>query len=183
MQVTLEDIKVMCVVAIGGLEGIKDAWDKLEAPLPSLKGRKFYGTYLNGEYRACVALDDDDPATLGLDTIPGGTYVRRKIQNWSERTSEIGETFAAMAAEYPIDPTRPEIEFYRSQKELILYMPITRVRHRAENNVTVRMNAAQQADGADLVARGGSSAGHWAFIWYGKIVFGKMRFGGLRSYR
>ncbi|MEW6404485.1 MAG: GyrI-like domain-containing protein [Chloroflexota bacterium] len=127
MQVTLEDIKVMCIVARGGLEGIKDAWDKLEAPLPSLKGRKFYGTYLNGEYRACVALrDDDDPAALGLDTwtIPGGTYVHRKIQNWSERTSEIGQTFAAMAAEYPIDPMRPGIEFYRSQKELILYMPI-----------------------------------------------------------
>jgi hypothetical protein len=127
MRVTLEDIKVMCVVAIGGLEGIKDAWEKLEAPLPSLKGRKFYGTYLSGEYRACVAMrDDDDPAALGLDTwtIPGGTYVRRRMENWSERTSEIGETFAAMAAEYPVDPTRPGIEFYGGQKELILYMPV-----------------------------------------------------------
>jgi len=127
IQATLEDVKVMCVVAVGGLEGIKEAWEKLEMPLPSLKGRKFYGTYLNGEYRACVALrDDDDPIALGLDkwTIPGGTYAHRKIQDWPERTGEIGKTFAAMAAEYPVDPTRPEIEFYRSQKELILYIPI-----------------------------------------------------------
>ena len=127
IQVTLEDIRVMCIVAIGGLEGIKDAWEKLEAPLPSLKGRKFYGTYLNGEYRACVALrDDDNPASLGLDTwtIPGGTYGRRKIENWSEDTSEIAKTFAAMTAEYPVDTMRPGIEFYRSQKELILYLPV-----------------------------------------------------------
>ncbi len=127
MQVTLEAIEVMCIVAIGGLEGIKEAWDKLEAPLPGLKGRRFYGTYLNGKYRACVAIrDDDNPAALGLDTwtIPGGTYVRTKMENWSERTSEIGETFEALAAKYPVDPTRPEIEFYKSQKELILFMPI-----------------------------------------------------------
>jgi hypothetical protein len=127
IQVTLKDIKVMCVVARGGLEDIKDAWEKLEAPLPSLKGRKFYGAYLSGEYRACVALrDDDDPVPLGLDTwtIPGGAYVRRKKENWLEDTSEIAKTFAAMAAEYPVDPTRPGIEFYRSQKELFLYLPI-----------------------------------------------------------
>ena len=127
MHVTLEDVKVMYVVAIGGLQGINEAWDKLETPLPSLKGRKFYGTYLNGEYRACVALrDDDDPAALGFETwiVPGGTYARRKIEDWPERTFEIGKTFAAMAAEYPVDPTRPNIEFYRSQKELILFLPI-----------------------------------------------------------
>lgn len=127
MPVTIEDIKVMYVVAIGGLSGIKAAWAQLEASLPSLKGRRFYGTYLNGEYRACVALrDDDNPAALGLDTwaIPGGTYVQRKIEDWPDRTSEIGEAFADMAAEHPMDPMRPGIEFYRSQKELILYMPI-----------------------------------------------------------
>jgi len=127
MQVTLEDIPVMCVVAIDGLDGIKGAWDKLEAPLPTLKGRKFYGTYLNGEYRACVALHkDDDPAALGLDAwvIPGGAYARRKMVNWSEHADEIGATFAAMAEEYPGDPTRPSIEFYRSQTELQLLLPI-----------------------------------------------------------
>ena len=128
MRVTLEDIKVMFVVATGGLEGAKEAFDRLEARLPSLKGRKFYGTYLNGEYRAGVALQaDDDPASLGLETwvIPGGAFARRKMTNWSARIPEIGETFQAMAAEYPADPTRPSVEFYRSLKELILFLPIT----------------------------------------------------------
>ena len=44
MQAALEDVKVMYVVALRGLQGIKEAWDKLETPLPSLRGRKFYGT-------------------------------------------------------------------------------------------------------------------------------------------
>jgi hypothetical protein len=57
-------------------------------------------------------------------TIPGGTYGRRKIENWSVDTSEIAKTFEAMTVEYPVDPIRPAIEFYRSQKELILYLPI-----------------------------------------------------------
>ena len=64
------------------------AMQELEARLQSLKGRKFYGTYLNGQYRACVALKDgDDPADLGLKTwvIPGGEFARRKMKNYMEK--------------------------------------------------------------------------------------------------
>ncbi len=52
MEVTLEDIQIMCVRAEGGPEGAKQALDKLESRLPALKGRKFYGTFHAGEYRA-----------------------------------------------------------------------------------------------------------------------------------
>ena len=127
MFVTLDDIKVMFVVSANGPEGAGEAFDRLEARLPSLKGRKFYGTLLHGEYRACVALEAQDaPAAMGLDTwiIPGGAYVRRKLTGWPERLPEIGETFKAMAAEFPADPTRPNVEFYRSQKELLLFMAV-----------------------------------------------------------
>lgn len=127
MLVTLEDIKVMFVVAPSGPQGAGEAFDRLEAPLPSLKGRKFYGTMLNGEYRACVALEAQDaPAAMGLETwtIPGGDYVRRKLERWPERIPEIGQIFGALAAEHPRDPARPNIEFYRSQKELLLFMAV-----------------------------------------------------------
>ena len=128
MLVTLDDIKVMFVVSGRGVQGAGEAFDRLEAHLPSLKGRKFYGTLLNGEYRACVALEAPDaPAAMGLQTwtIPGGAYARRKLLRWSERLPEIGETFRAMAAEFPADRTRPNIEFYRSQKELLLFLAVT----------------------------------------------------------
>ncbi len=128
MLVTLEDIKVMFVVSPSGPQGAGEAFDGLEARLPSLKARKFYGTMLNGEYRACVALEpQDSPGAMGLETsiIPGGVYARRKLERWSESLPEIGEIFGELAAEYPRDPARPNVEFYRSQKELLLFMPVT----------------------------------------------------------
>jgi hypothetical protein len=127
MLVTLDPVTVMFVVSPSGPQGAGEAFDNLEARLPSLKGRKFYGTLLNGEYRACVALEAQDaPATMGLQTwtIPGGAYARRRLDRWSERLPEIGQIFGALAAEYPRDPARPNIEFYRSQKELLLFMAV-----------------------------------------------------------
>jgi len=128
MLVTLDDVRVMFLVSPSGPQGAGEAFDRLEARLPSLKGRKFYGTMLNGEYRACVALETQDaPAAMGLETwtIPGGAYARRKLEGWSERLAEIGQIFGALAAEYPRDPARPNIEFYRSQKQLLLFMAVT----------------------------------------------------------
>ena len=127
MLVTLEDVPVMFVVSPSGVQGAGEAFDGLEARLPSLKGRKFYGTLLDGEYRACVALEAQDaPAAMSLRTwvIPGGVYARRKLERWSERLPEIGRIFGALAAEHPRDPARPNIEFYRSQKELLLFMAV-----------------------------------------------------------
>jgi len=127
MIVTLDPVKVMFVVSPSGPQGAGEAFDRLEAFLPSLKGRKFYGTMLNGEYRACVALEAQDaPATMGLQTwtIPGGAYARRRLDRWSERLPEIGQIFGTLAAEYPRDAARPNVEFYRSQKELLLFMAV-----------------------------------------------------------
>ncbi|MBI1727357.1 MAG: hypothetical protein HYR50_08810 [Candidatus Rokubacteria bacterium] len=127
MLVTLDDVRVMFVVSPSGPQGAGRAFDRLEASLPSLKGRRFYGTMLNGEYRACVAIEAQDaPAAMGLETwtIPGGVYARRKLERWQERTAEIGQIFCALAAEYPRDPVRPNVEFYRSQKELLLFMAV-----------------------------------------------------------
>ena len=127
MLVTLDDVKVMYVVSPNGPLGAGEAFDRLEARLPSLKGRKFYGAMLNGEYRACVAIESQDvPASMDLETwtIPGGAYVRRKMERWPERLAEIGQVFDVLAAEHPRDPARPNIEFYRSQKELLLFMAV-----------------------------------------------------------
>jgi len=127
VEVILSDIEVMCVVAEAGPADAQQAFDKLESKLKSLKGRRFYGTYHAGEYRACVALlPDDKPDALGLETyiIPGGKYIREKMMQWTERLPEIGKTFIALSEQYPTDPTRPSIEFYRSQTELLLFLPV-----------------------------------------------------------
>lgn len=131
MEVTLNDVSIMYLVAEGGTTGARDAFNTLEGKLPSLKGRKFYGTFQpeTGEYRACVAIESgDDPQRMGLATgvIPGGLYLREKMKNWMSRIDEIGKTFIAMAErEKPrVDHGRPSVEFYRSQDELVLLLPI-----------------------------------------------------------
>src|SRR5207245_2099201 len=68
-EIQLEDISVMRVVAKGGPSGARAAFDEVESKLPSLRGRKFYGTYHEGEYRASVAMNEGDtPHALQLTT-------------------------------------------------------------------------------------------------------------------
>jgi hypothetical protein len=129
IEVILESVKVMYVEAEGGLSGIRQSWEKLESKLLSLKGRKFYGTYNYADkvYRACVAINSEkEPEALNLATwiIPGGKFLREKIVGWSSRPEIMGEIFESMAQERDPDPTRPSIEFYKSQNEVILLLPI-----------------------------------------------------------
>ncbi|SRR6266571_5665368 len=128
-EVMLEEAAVMYVESPNGLAGAAAAFDRLEAHLPSLRGRRFYGTFQRpaGPYRACVALvPGDDPTALGLPTwtIPGGKYARRKLPDREKRLPEIGTTFAQMSATCEPDASRPSIEFYRSQRELLLFLPV-----------------------------------------------------------
>ncbi len=82
-EVELEDISVMWFVAKDGPSGARAAFDELESKLPSLRGRKFYGTYHEGEYRACVAMNEgDDPHAIKLSTWvirEGGICARRSM--------------------------------------------------------------------------------------------------------
>jgi hypothetical protein len=129
LKETLDTVEVMCLIADPGPAGIKGSWDRLEGILPSLQGRKFYGTYdfPDGPYRACVALRaEDEPETLGLQrrTIPGGLYLRRRLANWHEAPDRIRIAFGEMSGQVPPDGHRPRIEFYRRHDEVILYLPI-----------------------------------------------------------
>ena len=127
MEVMLDDIPVMYVLSPSGPEGAKQAFNALESRFKSLRGRRFYGTFYEGEYRACVAIQpDDNPEGLRLETstIPGGKYVREKLMNWTRRVPEIGKIFKQMGEEYSCDPDRPSIEYYKSQFELHLLLPV-----------------------------------------------------------
>ena len=131
MVTVLHEIPVMFVESPNGPAGSEEAFNKLESRLSTLKGRKFYATYQysTGQYRACVAIDNlDEAQALGFEawSIPGGKYVRQKLLNWTEHTDEIPIVFEKLSEEYKesIDSNRPSIEFYKSQKELILMLPV-----------------------------------------------------------
>ena len=128
--VTMPDTLVMYVDGPAGKpigEQAPIAFAELEAKLPSLKRRKFYAVVLGGRYRACVAVEPTDE-TVALPhptwTLPGGKFVRRRIAEWEEHRDRIGPTFAALRARADSDPSRPGIEFYRSQQELQVLVPV-----------------------------------------------------------
>lgn len=128
--VTLPDTPVMFVAGQAGksiAEQAPRAFEALEAKLPSLKGRKFYGAALGDEYRACVGIHpSDDPRSLPHPTwiLPSGKYVRRRILDWGQHLDVIGPTMQALLGRPDVDTSRPCLEFYRSQKELLVMVPI-----------------------------------------------------------
>jgi hypothetical protein len=115
--------------------GPRAAFGSLESKLRTLRCRKFFGTIRlldeGEEYYACVEkLPGEDAAALGLDsgTIPGGTYIRRRVWNWESAVAEgrMKEIAKEFAEGYELDPRRPSIEFYRSVTELHIMLPLAR---------------------------------------------------------
>jgi hypothetical protein len=129
--VQLEEVPVLRLKADFQGKGPAAAFSLLETKLPSLKGRRFYGTFRftssGPEYYACVGrLESDDPEKMGLESssIPGGSYARRKLMDWKSKLSELPGVFQEMGGQNDVDPARPSVEFYRSQQELHLLMPV-----------------------------------------------------------
>ncbi len=127
----LEEVSVVYVKSENGPAGATKAFNKLEAKLPSFKGRKFYGLIFGKppklEYWASVAVfPEDDPKSFGFATwtIPGGRYVQTLLKDWNENLDKIPKLFGELADKYEIDKMRPSIEFYRSMEELLLRVPI-----------------------------------------------------------
>lgn len=131
MIVDLPEIKIMYVLSSQGVQGSKEAFDRLESKLPTLKGRKFYGLVFgappNDKYWAGVVLTDgDSPKELGFEigVIPGGKYVQERVNNWHVSTRLIGETFQKLSKQYEVDFSRPSVEFYRSMRDMLVRLPI-----------------------------------------------------------
>lgn len=125
--VTLAPIEVMYVSSARGLSGVGDAWTHLETAVGTRRGRKFYGTFLQGEYRACVALkpsDDPDALGLGRTVIPGGAYAASKVRDWTRGPDAIRTAILALRHTHQTDDSRPDIEFYRSETDMLVYVPV-----------------------------------------------------------
>lgn len=126
-ETVLSDIPVMCLPANDGPAGASAAFKALEDRAGGLKGRRFYGTFHRGEYRACVeAAPGEEAAALGLEAgvIPGGSYASVRLYDWRQKINEIHVVFAGLAAGHVVDELRPSVEFYRSERELVCLLPI-----------------------------------------------------------
>ena len=125
------NVKLMCLKSPDGPISAGKTFDKLESKLPSLKGRRFYGlSKLEGDnitYFACVKVQgEEDASNFGLQEIvlPKGEYEREAIMDWEDHIDQIPEQFDKMGSKNLVDHQRFFVEYYRSQKELILMVPI-----------------------------------------------------------
>lgn len=129
--VSQPDIELVVCRANEFPAGIKDSWERLESNLASLKGRKFYGLtfFEDGQlvyYAGLQPMDATEVTALGFPTmkLKGGKYARVKLMDWNQHADEIGPIFDELMEEYKKDPDGPTVEFYRSQSELHLMIPI-----------------------------------------------------------
>ncbi len=108
-------------------EQAKKAFNTLEDKFTSFKGRKFFGVVIGNKYRACSSITDYDKGSNlphPTWTIPGGKYARIRIDNWEANTKKISLAFEELFSLDNVDFTRPGIEYYRSQYELYVMVPV-----------------------------------------------------------
>ena len=129
--VDVPDLKLMVVRAEEFPGGLKPAWDRLESKLASLKGRKFYGVsrYEGAQmvyFAGVMPLSDEEVKAVGLPamTVKGGKYARAKLMDWSKHTDEIPRIFDELVRDFAMAPNGWMVEYYRSQSELHLLMPL-----------------------------------------------------------
>ena len=111
--------------------GIKDSWERLESKLASLKGRKFYGLtfFEDGQlvyYAGLQPIDEREINALGFPTLKlkGGKYARVKLLDCNNHADEIGPLFDELMEQSKKEPSGPTVEFYRSNTELHLMIPL-----------------------------------------------------------
>lgn len=101
------------------------AFEQLESSLGSLRGRKFYGVAMAGEYKACVAASSDQSSdSLPVYRIPGGRYFCHRIDDFLTDPGRISERVEQLIGRSDFDSSRPVIEFYRKHNQLSIRIPV-----------------------------------------------------------
>jgi hypothetical protein len=127
-HVTLDEVPVLVVVKDGDPgQAAPVAFSELEAALPSLRGRRFYGYYEPNarRYVACVVARDDDTLDLDRRSLPGGAYARTRLRGQPpELYARIGPAFDEVAKSATVDSSRPWLEYYRREGEVDVLVPV-----------------------------------------------------------
>jgi hypothetical protein len=61
---------------------------------------------------------------LETGVIGGGWYIRSKLMDWEKNPSRLPSLFDETARTHDVDRMRPSLEFYRSQAEMHLFLPV-----------------------------------------------------------
>ena len=122
--VTRSEAPVLFVRAEGGPAGAPAAFARLEAALGGPRGRRFWGWFHRGEYRACAETKPgDDASRLALEagTLPAGRFARARHAG---PAPEIHRTFLALIERFGTDASRADLEEYRREDEVYALHPV-----------------------------------------------------------
>ena len=132
--ITQPQLRLITAKSVKFPEGNREAFRAIESQLKTLKGRKFYALVYKTEdgmdYYAGLVPDSEIEerrfAELGfpLTEIEGGACARIKLLDWTSKLDQIGPSFGAMIDQFGIDPSRPQMEYYRSLSELHRLLPV-----------------------------------------------------------
>ena len=158
--VSREETAVIAMEAATFPDGIGAAWRRLEALYPPRKGRRFYGLtrFDEGQLRyfaAVVPPTEQAAAPAGFVrlTMQGGLYARVKLEGWPERTGEFAQVFDHLMERFELSPGGYSVEFYRSQREAQLMIPVVaperRVPGGSDPGGAAGSDAAQTPEGED----------------------------------
>ena len=109
---------------------ISGAWAAVEGHFTSLRGLHFLAIFDPdaGWYRACVVRSahiDALAADLPTGHIPGGRYARCRLRGPDGvDVARVFDAFESLRLAHVLDPTRPQIEHYRSHTEVDVLVPV-----------------------------------------------------------
>lgn len=111
--------------------GIKEAFDKIIAMVPDGMQRVHYGiSYMEGDkviyHAACEEKYEGEADTLNCKkyTVDKGEYIAITITGWMKKIESIGEAFHQMMKDPRVDFTKPCVEWYKTDEEMMCMMKI-----------------------------------------------------------
>jgi hypothetical protein len=78
-------------------------------------------------YSICVEQKKkDNPDKFGFNSIllPGGNYAKTSLINWESKLDSLKQVFDELKIKFLLDDSRPQIEEFKSKREMIIYFPI-----------------------------------------------------------
>lgn len=128
---TLKPFSVMALKVNKFPEDFQSCYSLIGNKIKSISDRKILGTlYFTNDpidYSICVEQrSTDSPELLGLvpQVLPGGNYIKTSLINWESKLDSIKEIYSELRTKYLLDDQRPQLEFFKSKRELTLYFPI-----------------------------------------------------------
>ena len=121
-----DDVKVFGIQVKSFPDGIGEAFDSLVKILPGGFNRSYYGiSYMkDGAMVYIAAAEEKDKGeaqkyNCERYTVEKGEYLTETLKDWRKKTDCIGDMFHRMMRDSHVDKTKPCVEWYKNDDEML----------------------------------------------------------------